>query len=154
MGGLGRIGARAAVLAGADVDVAEINEEVRPLATEIGATDVRASIRDFPDVEFDVIVDYAGFGVTTADTIASVKLGGRVVQVGMGKPEATISAKGMILVHRLQRRHARRHRGAVRADGRGRVGARAHGDHVRRDPGRPQRLHRGDVTGRLVAIYE
>lgn len=96
-GGLGQIGARVAVLAGADVYVAEINEAVWDNARATGVKDVKKSITDFADVGLDVIVDFAGFGVTTADAIETVRRGGRVVQVGMGKLEATISTRTMIL---------------------------------------------------------
>jgi propanol-preferring alcohol dehydrogenase len=96
-GGLGQIGARVAVLAGADVYVAEINEAVWDNARATGVKDVKKSITDFADVALDVIVDFAGFGVTTADAIETVRRGGRVVQVGMGKLEATISTRTMIL---------------------------------------------------------
>ena len=95
-GGLGQIGARVAVLAGADVYVAEINEAVWENARAAGVKDVRKSIRDFADVGLDVIVDFAGFGVTTADAIEVVRPGGRVVQVGMGKLEATINTRDLI----------------------------------------------------------
>lgn len=96
-GGLGQIGARVAKLRGADVYVAEINEAVWDRAREAGATQVATSISEFADVELDVIIDYAGFGVTTADALKAVKAGGRVVQVGMGKLEATIDTYSLIL---------------------------------------------------------
>ena len=95
-GGLGQIGARVAVLAGADVYVAEVNEKVWQNARDAGVTDVRTSIKDFADVGLDVIVDFAGFGVTTADAIETVRAGGRVVQVGMGRLEATINTRVLI----------------------------------------------------------
>lgn len=94
-GGLGQIGARVAVLAGADVYVAEINEAVWDAAREVGAKGVAKSIAELGD-DFDVIVDYAGFD-TTAEAIENVKLGGRVVQVGMGRLDANISIKWLIL---------------------------------------------------------
>lgn len=97
LGGLGQIGARVAVLAGAEVYVAEVNEKVWPLAREIGAKDVKPSIAAFKDVGLDVVVDFAGFGTTTAEAIETVRVGGRVVQVGMGRLEATISTKALIL---------------------------------------------------------
>ncbi len=95
-GGLGQIGARVAVLTGAEVYVAEVNEDVWQNARAAGVTDVRRSIRDFADVGLDVIVDFAGFGVTTADAIETVRAGGRVVQVGMGRLEATINTRVLI----------------------------------------------------------
>jgi propanol-preferring alcohol dehydrogenase len=97
LGGLGQIGARVGVLAGADVYVAEIDEEVWDLAGELGVNGVARSIRDFADRQLDVIVDFAGFGTTTAEAIEAVRFGGRVVQVGMGKLEATISTRDLII---------------------------------------------------------
>src|SRR5690606_1006747 len=96
-GGLGQIGARVASLAGAQVYIAEINEYVWDLARENGAVDVKKSIKDFEDVTFDVIVDFAGFGTTTADAIDVIRRDGTVVVVGMGRLESTISTKSLIL---------------------------------------------------------
>lgn len=64
---------------------------------KIGAKGVAKSISEFADVEFDAIVDYAGFGTTTAEAIETVGRGGIVVQGGMGRLEATISTKALIL---------------------------------------------------------
>lgn len=97
LGGLGQIGARIAVLAGANVYGAEINEKVWSTAKELGLKDVKKSVKDFDDVVFDVIVDFAGFGVTTADAIDVIRRDGVVVVVGMGKLEALISTKSLIL---------------------------------------------------------
>ncbi len=97
IGGLGQIGARIGVLAGAEVYVAEINESVWPVGEALGATRVGTSIVEFADVGLDVIVDFAGFGTTTAAAIETVRRGGRVVQVGMGRLESTISTKALIL---------------------------------------------------------
>jgi propanol-preferring alcohol dehydrogenase len=96
-GGLGQIGARVAVLAGADVYVAEVNERVWQNARDAGVKDVKKGIKEFEGVRFDVIVDFAGFGTTTADAIDVVGVGGRVVQVGMGRLQATISTASLIL---------------------------------------------------------
>lgn len=97
LGGLGQIGARVAYLLGAEVYVAEIKEDIWPLAKELGAMDVRRSIKDFNDVKFDVIIDFAGFGTTTADAVDVIGLGGVVVLVGMGKLETTIDSKSLIV---------------------------------------------------------
>ena len=97
LGGLGQIGARIAVLAGAEVFAAEIDEQVWPLAEEIGITKVSQSILDFPDIAFDVIVDFAGFDKTTADAVDIIRRDGTVVVVGMGKLSSTISTKNLIL---------------------------------------------------------
>lgn len=97
LGGLGQIGARIAVLAGAEVFAAEIDERVWPLAEAIGITKVSRDILDFPDVTFDVIVDFAGFDKTTADAVDIIRRDGTVVVVGMGKLSSTISTKNLIL---------------------------------------------------------
>jgi propanol-preferring alcohol dehydrogenase len=96
-GGLGQIGSRVAVLAGANVYVAEVNEAVWQNALDAGVMGVRKSIKEFEGVNFDVIIDFAGFGTTTAEAIDSVGMGGRVVQVGMGRLEATISTASLVL---------------------------------------------------------
>ena len=96
-GGLGQIGARLAVLNGAELYVAEVNEAVWPAAEEAGAVKVAKSIKEFKDDELDVIVDFAGFGTTTAEALETVKFNGRVVQVGMGKLEATIDTYALIM---------------------------------------------------------
>ena len=38
-----------------------------------------------------MIIDYAGFGITTNEAVQAVKFGGRVVLVGIGVTELTIS---------------------------------------------------------------
>jgi len=98
-GGLGQIGARAAVLAGAEVHVAEMKKDVWPLALEAGVT---ACVEDAEEwasftpgdlrggTGFDLVVDYAGFD-TTQKALNAVKRGGRVVQVGLGKPTFTVA---------------------------------------------------------------
>lgn len=96
-GGLGQIGARVAHLRGAEVYVAEINEDVWDRAKEAGAVKVAQSITEFKDDELDVIIDYAGFGTTTADAVETVKYEGTVVIVGMGKLETTLNTYAMIL---------------------------------------------------------
>ena len=97
LGSLGQIGAKVAMLAGAEVYVAEVNEKVWPLAEELGAKGVKKSIAEFEDVTFDVIVDFAGFDTTTAQAVDVIRRDGTVVVVGMGKLESTISTKSLIL---------------------------------------------------------
>lgn len=95
-GGLGQIGARAAHLNGAEVYVAELNEAIWDRAREAGAVRVVKSITELADEDLDVIVDFAGFGTTTADALETVRFNGRVVQVGMGKLESTINTYSLI----------------------------------------------------------
>jgi len=154
-GGLGQIGARIAVLMGADVFLAEIDESVWNLAREQGVKEVSNSVLDFVKEDLDLIVDFAGFGVTTAEAIEAVRVGGTVVQVGMGKLEATISTKAMI----LKRVTLKGSNGGDKHDIESIYSMMAVGDLVpaiseipldRLDEGLAQ-LARGEVTGRLVA---
>lgn len=91
LGGLGMTGARIAVLNGAQVYAAEPREGAWETARRNGVTDVVADVLDLDGLELDTIVDFAGFGTTTAGAIAVVRPGGLVVQVGLGRNEATIS---------------------------------------------------------------
>jgi propanol-preferring alcohol dehydrogenase len=90
-GGLGSLGTQIAEAMGAKVYIAEVNESVWPTAKELGASGVSKDIRDFEDVGLDVIIDFAGFGTTTASAVDAVKRGGRIVQIGLAREEATIS---------------------------------------------------------------
>jgi alcohol dehydrogenase, propanol-preferring len=92
-----QIGARVAHLNGADVYVAEVNESIWDRAKEAGAVKVVENIKELKEDELDVIIDFAGFGTTTADAIETVRFNGRVVQVGMGKLESTINTYALIL---------------------------------------------------------
>ncbi len=156
LGGLGQIGSRVAVLQGAEVFVAEIDESVWHLADELGVKQISNSIVDFADKDLDLIVDYAGFGTTTAQAIETVARGGRVVQVGMGKLEATISTKAMI----LNKVTLVGSNGGTKEDIEGIYRLLSSGDlrPVLTEIGIDEiadglhRLSRGEVTGRLVAV--
>lgn len=90
-GGLGQIGTRAAVLAGAEVHVAEVKESVWDLARAAGAVDVVGDAAEWAGQSFDLVVDYAGFD-TTQKALAAIRRGGTVVQVGLGRPTFTVDA--------------------------------------------------------------
>ncbi|MGP9582784.1 zinc-binding dehydrogenase [Brachybacterium sp. AOP35-5H-19] len=101
-GGLGQIGARAAVLAGAEVHVAETKQDVWPLALEAGVTACVADAQEWVPTgqamatgDFDLIVDYAGFE-TTQTALNAVRRGGKVVQVGLGRPTFTIATNSIL----------------------------------------------------------
>lgn len=96
LGGLGYIGARAAVLLGAEVYGVDVSPASRELAGEIGLTAVSEKIADFADKDLELIVDYAGFGTTTAQGVEALGYGGTLVQVGMGKLEALINTFPLI----------------------------------------------------------
>lgn len=156
-GGLGQIGARVAVLTGATVYVAEINEDVWHLAKENGVTGVAKNIKDFEGVSFDVIVDFAGFGTTTADAVDVIRSGGTVVLVGMGILEATINTRSLI----LNQCNLRGSMGGTKADVEGVYKLLASGElnpkltEIGFDEiaAGVERLHKGDVEGRLVAVF-
>jgi len=97
VGGLGQMAARAAVVAGCEVYACDLSAAARELALEVGCKEVFESVLDLAAVAPELIVDYAGFGTTTAQAIEAVGLGGRVVQVGMGRLEATINTRSLIL---------------------------------------------------------
>jgi propanol-preferring alcohol dehydrogenase len=95
-GGLGSLAVQFAVSMGAEVYVAEINEAVWATADTYGAKAVAKDITAFADKGLQVIVDYAGFGTTTAGAIDAVAAKGTVVQVGLGKERADISAQNVV----------------------------------------------------------
>ncbi|MEL1134333.1 zinc-binding dehydrogenase [Desulfitobacterium sp. THU1] len=97
IGGLGQFAARMAVLRGCKVYAAEINPQARELGKELGIKEVYENAADLAQVGCELIVDYAGFGSTTAQALEAVAKFGRVVVVGMGKLEATISTYTLIL---------------------------------------------------------
>ncbi len=97
LGGLGYIGARVAVLLGAEVYAAEVNPQTRRLAEEIGLAGVGESITEFQGKGLELIVDYAGFGTTTAAAIETLAEFGTLVQVGMGRLESTINTYPIII---------------------------------------------------------
>jgi propanol-preferring alcohol dehydrogenase len=97
VGGVGQIGARIAVVLGGEVYVAEPKESVWDMARNLGAVRVERDITDLADVELDVIIDFAGFGTTTAGAVEVVRPGGRVIQVGMGRLTAEINTNSLIV---------------------------------------------------------
>lgn len=92
-GGLGGYAVQIAKALGAKVYVAEVNRSSWETATKMGVESVAEDIREFGDKNLDVIVDFAGFGTTTASAIDAIRPRGRVVQVGLGTEMATISAQ-------------------------------------------------------------
>jgi propanol-preferring alcohol dehydrogenase len=92
-GGLGSLAVQIATALQAEVYVAEINEARWNDARAKGAAGVGTDIRQFADRELDVIIDFAGYGTTTAAAIEAVRPRGRVVQIGLAREMATISAQ-------------------------------------------------------------
>lgn len=96
IGGLGQIALEAALARGANVYAVDTNPSARALAEEMGATGVYEDVKDIAHLEPEVIIDFAGFDVTTRDALLSVGFQGKVVLVGMGVLETTINVTQMI----------------------------------------------------------
>lgn len=96
LGGLGQIGARVAVLAGAEVHAADVRAELGDVARGLGVQTFVTDVAELAPLGLDVIIDFAGMR-TTGPAIDAVRPGGRVVQVGAGAPEATISVERLVI---------------------------------------------------------
>jgi len=96
LGGLGMTGARIAVLHGAEVYAAEPRRDAWAEAKAQGVADIVTDVAELAVHDLDLIVDFAGFGSTTSGAIEAVRQGGLVVQVGLGRTEATISTMALV----------------------------------------------------------
>ena len=96
IGGLGQIALEAALAKGAKVYAIDTNPNARALAEELGATGVFENVKEIAKYNPDVIIDFAGFDITTREALESVGFQGKVVLVGMGKLETTINVTSMI----------------------------------------------------------
>lgn len=96
LGGLGMTGARIAVLNGAQVYAAEPRSEAWPAAISQGIAEVVEDVSQLAAYAPDLIVDFAGFGHTTAGAVNAVRPGGTVVLVGLGSTEATIPTMALV----------------------------------------------------------
>lgn len=156
LGGLGMIGARLAVIAGAEVVGVDVNESVFDQARDLGVRSCATDIRDFADRDLDTIIDFAGMGTTTAAAIESVRRDGRVVQVGLGKPEATISTTTLVSKHVVlvgsSTATPRNVEGVYGLMATGELVPEIHTIGFRDIADGLGRLERGEVTGRLVAL--
>jgi propanol-preferring alcohol dehydrogenase len=155
LGGLGMTGARIAVLKGAQVYAAEPRKEAWSAALAQGIRSVVEDVLGFASLNLDVIVDFAGFGSTTAGAISVVKRGGLVIQVGLGHTQATISTMQLVGKSVTLRGSA----GGGPADTRAVLGLMEKGElkieasSISFDeiPAGLQRLEQGGVVGRIVA---
>ena len=160
-GGLGQIAARAAMLAGAEVHVAEPKDEVWELARAAGVAGVVADAADWAGQSFDLVVDFAGFGTTDA-ALAAVKQQfggrgepGRVVQVGLGTGRLDLAVHYLLgreligslggTVEDIEEVYALMAAGEL-APFVTEIGFDEIGEGL-------QRLAAGEVTGRLVAVW-
>ncbi|MEZ5742585.1 MAG: zinc-binding dehydrogenase [Sphingomonadaceae bacterium] len=96
LGGLGMTGARIAVLHGATVFAAEPRMEAWDRARDLGVSEIVADGDALAEFAPDLIVDFAGFGETTAAAIRAVSPGGTVLLVGLGRDEAVVPSMPLI----------------------------------------------------------
>ena len=158
LGGLGLTGARIAVLAGAQVYAADPKRATWLLAKQRGVLEIVEDASDLAPFSLDVIVDFAGFGTTTADALSAVRPGGRVIQVGLGRDEATISTADLV-VKALTLRGARGgrpmdFRAVIDLIAKGDLSIHASTTTFEEIPEAIERLKGGDVIGRIVALMD
>ena len=158
IGGLGQFGARAAIAEGAEVYAVDLSPEARELAREIGCKDVFDKVMDLEPVGCQLIVDFAGFGTTTAEAIEAIAPDGTVVQVGMGKLESTINTRTLIL-KRVTLRGSQGGDGqdianVYRLMAEGKLDADLTEIKFEEVAEGLERLHKGGVKGRLVALQD
>lgn len=158
LGGLGLTGAQIAVLAGARVYAADPKHDTWELAKQHGVLETVEDITDLAGLKLDIIVDFAGFGNTTADAITAVRPGGRVIQVGLGRSEATISTADLV-VKAVTLRGARGGRlvdfqAVIDLIAKGDLSIHATTTTFEEIPNAIERLKNGDVTGRIVAVMD
>lgn len=96
LGGLGMNALQIAVAAGATVHGADINPGVQARGAELGAASTHADAASLAEFAPDVVLDFAGFGTTSATALEVVRPYGTVVQVGLGRVEATISTNLLV----------------------------------------------------------
>jgi propanol-preferring alcohol dehydrogenase len=97
LGGLGLSGVRIAALKGASVYGIDLDTGKFAQAKELGATRCASSLEEFKGVSFDVVIDFAGAGVTTAAAAKAVKDGGKVVLVGLAANRTTLDTHDLVL---------------------------------------------------------
>jgi len=158
IGGLGQFAVQMAIIKGCEVFGADISEEARELAQEIGCKQVYDHALGLKEAECDIIVDFAGFGKTTADAIEAVKPGGTVVIVGMGKLTSEISTYLMItkevkLLGSLGGTNEDL-KGVYDCFATGRMKPKLTTISFEEIPEGLERLKRHEVKGRLVAVFD
>lgn len=158
IGGLGQFGARAAIAEGAEVYAVDLSPEARELAREIGCKAVFDKVMDLEPIGCQLIVDFAGFGTTTAEAIEAIAPDGTVVQVGMGKLESTINTRTLIL-KRVTLRGSQGGDGqdianVYRLMAEGRMDADLTEIKFEEVAEGLEKLHKGGVKGRLVAVQD
>lgn len=156
LGGLGLNGVRIAAIQGATIYGVDIDDKKFPDAIAQGAKACFCKLDDIPSsVTIDVVVDFAGVGVTTQDALRRVKSSGTVVLVGIGAPSFELSTHTLMMRSLVLRGS----RGATLEEYRQVLSLIAAGEIVPKleevpfsdIPASLQRLERLEVVGRLYA---
>ena len=156
IGGLGQFAAGMALIDGCEIYACDKSPEARKLAAEMGIQHVYENVMDMAPAKCEVIVDYAGFGQTTADALEAVNDGGKVVVVGMGILESNINTRSLI----LKQAQVVGSCGGTPQDienvykyfSTGKLKPQLSTITFDEIPEGLERLHRGEVKGRLVAV--
>jgi alcohol dehydrogenase, propanol-preferring len=157
LGGLGISAAQIGVALGATTYAAELRTDLHELATSWGVRECFPDASGFNGLNLDVIADFAGFGTTTAAAVEAVAPGGRVVLVGVGAPSATVdttllvSKDVQLLGHHGGDRNDLLSYWKYVAEGLDPVVTEISFDEIGQGL---DRLRRGEVTGRLVAVFD
>lgn len=158
IGGLGQFAVRIAVIKGCEVYVATRKPSAQKLALSLGAKEVKSSISEFADKNLDLIVDFAGGGQTTADAINTVGQYGKVVLVGMATDTSTINTYPII----FKELKFEGSQGSTTADlkdcldmlASGELNPEIHTCKFEEIGEGIEKLRRGEISGRLVCLYE
>ena len=158
VGGLGQFAVRIAVVKGCEVYVATRKPSAQKLALSLGAKEVKPSITDFADKNLDVIIDFAGAGKTTADALNTVKQYGKVVLVGMATDTSTIYTYSMIFKELTfegsQGSTTQDLKECIELLASGRLDPEIHTCKFEEIGEGIEKLRRGEVSGRLVCVYD
>lgn len=97
VGGLGQVGARIAVLQGAEVYASSRNPVARETALSMGCKEAVATPDELAQFDLDVIIDFAGADNTVSECLEAVGHRGRVVVVGMANMEIKLNTMTLIV---------------------------------------------------------
>ncbi len=158
VGGLGQFAVRIAVVKGCEVYVATRKPSAKELALSLGAKEVKDSITEFADKNLDVIIDFAGAGKTTADALNTVKQYGKVVLVGMAADTSTIFTYSLI----FKELTFEGSQGSTTKDlqetldllASGKLDPEIHTCKFDEIGEGIEKLRRGEISGRLVCLYD
>ncbi len=137
---------------------AEPRQDVWPLAKEPWVTETVSDVLELAPYELDLIVDFAGFGTTTAGAITAVRRGGLVVQVGRGLSEMTLSTYALLHRSVTLRGHSMGGgagilEGVLAHMAAGDLAIKTEGVGFDEIPEALERLAGGGLIGRLVALF-